>query len=503
VADFQTFDNLRSSQLIQREIPLSKVTVEWNSTTEMFNKPGGLPRFPGAPEGVYLAYSNRVKDSPGVLPVKFAFAQQRTAPGLHLANPPDADPQVGYSESELRELGWERPGTYGPGLFSRGGHSHKSPQTVITPTLTNRPTATWMDPNNPPEGHLARLSHEGWKDTPNLGGRIYGTRALTWWPDMTWAETGETVPQGTHMSNNYYRAPDDWAGPMVPFPEGTTNTLMPSEASWDSLLKGGWYVGPDRWLITFGDHKVSGNKVYEMTMTLNFPELLSLDRPPYERGNAVALVPREDGYRKIYDRNGNLFQGKCWRSQAQSVTAGPDPSLGRDGEHWVVVPALRLFVEFGVPPDVGWIPSAASVGIPDGWQHSQYYGRHYRFSTHGLADMPDHQHGEYLATFALGHHYPMIPGMPDWIECMNAVSGWDRNHELGQNTVWNRGCEAVHMEFESGLVEGLPTMPWPEPVETWDGKPLSVKTSRARITIKATSSGGSTTQQTMLDARSE
>lgn len=501
--DFQTFADLRGSQLVSREIPLREVTVEWNSTTEMFNKQDGTPRFPDAPDGVWLSYSNRVKNSPGVLPVKFAFAQQRAAQGLKLASPPDADPQVGYTVEELIAQSWQRPGTYVPGLHSRGGHAHRSPQTSITPTMTNRPSDTWVDPNNPPQDHLARLDHAGWQDTPMLGGRIYGTRALSWWPDVTWAETGEVVPQGTHMVNHYYRAPDDWAGPMVPYPEGTTNTLMPSDASWESLLNGGWYVGPDRWLVTFGDHKTTADKVYEMTQTLNFPELLSLDRPPYERGNAVALTQRTDGYRRIYDRNGDLFQGKCWRSQPNSVTAGPDPSLGRDDERWVVIPALRLFVEFGIPPDVGWVPSADSLGIPSGWQQSQYYGSFYRFSTDGLAGMPNHQHGEYLATFSLGRHYPQLPGMPDWIECMNALAGWDRNHELGQETVWNRGCEAVHLEFEDGLVESLPTIPWPDPIETWNGQPTTIKTSRARITITASSSGGVTTYQTMLDARSE
>jgi hypothetical protein len=147
---------------------------------------------------VYVGYSNRDKEDPDVLPVKFAFAQQRATPGLHDAVPPDADPVAGLTGPELTEKGWERDGTYGEGLFSRGGHAHRCMQTAITPTMTNRPESTWLEAGNPPEDHLLRLDHDGWQEPVDVGGRIYGTRALSWWPDVTWAETGVRVPQGTH-----------------------------------------------------------------------------------------------------------------------------------------------------------------------------------------------------------------------------------------------------------------------------------------------------------------
>ena len=83
-----------------------------------------------------------------------------------------------------------------------------------------------------------------------------------------------------------------------------------------------------------------------------------------------------------------------------------------------MIPALRVFLELAVPGGKS-IPSAQSMGIPSGWQTSRYYGEHFDFSTKGLTGWPSnpsHQHGEYLAAFALGRHFPHLPGLPDWFD---------------------------------------------------------------------------------------
>ena len=147
---------------------------------------------------MYVAYSNRDPEDPNVLPVKFAFAQQRATPGLHDAVPPDADPVAGMTETELRDAGWARGGTYGEGRYSRGGHRHRSVQTAITPTMTNRPESTWLEPANPPEDHLLRLDHDGWIEPVDLGGRWYGTQGLC---------RGGRTSRGPRRVNRSRRAP--------------------------------------------------------------------------------------------------------------------------------------------------------------------------------------------------------------------------------------------------------------------------------------------------------
>jgi hypothetical protein len=495
----------RGATLIQRRVLLRKLTREFDAATNSFAKPGGTLLFPDAPAGVWLAWSNRDPDDYGSSPVKFAFAQQRATPGLHDGDPPDADPVAGFTGPELVEAGWDRTGQYAPGKYSRGGHAHRCAQTELLPVMTNRPESTWLEEGNPPEHHLLRLEHDGWQEPVDIGGRIYGTRALSWWPDILWADTGERVPQGTHSMNHYYRAPDDWVGPMRVYPEGLTMQHMASQASLDSMVGGGWYVGQDRWRMSFGDHKVSGDKVYELTQTLNFPELMSLDRDVTDPDVTVHLCRRSDGYRGILDGDGDPWMGKSWSDTNE--TAGPDPALGRDGERWVVVPALRVFLELAVP-DGGWIPSAASEGIPSGWKTSEYYGRHFRFSTAGLTgwpDQPSHQHGEYLASFALGHHFPQLPGLPDWFDCLDAVARWSQNERwTDPDVLWWRGCETVHLEFDPGVLAAVPHTPWPVPAESWDGHPLTpMVSSKARITVTATNADGSGTMQTMLDMKAD
>ena len=490
----------RGSNLISRRVALRKLTREFHSSSHTFAKPDGTLLFPGAPAGVYVAYSNRDKEDPNVLAVKFAFAQQRATPGLHDAQPPDADPVAGMTETELRDAGWARAGTYGEGRYSRGGHAHRSVQTAITPTMTNRPESTWLQPGNPPEDHLLRLDHDGWIEPVNVGGRWYGTRALSWWPDITWAATGATVPQGTHNLNHYYRGPDDWVGPMATYPEGLTMQHMATEASLDSMRGGGWYVGQDRWRMQYGDHKVEGTKVYEITQTLNFPELLSLDRDPTDPDATTRLCRRSDGY-AVCTSDGTPWTGKCWADTNEQ--AGPDPALGRDAERWVVIPALRVFLELAVPGGKS-IPSAQSMGIPSGWQTSKYYGEHFAFSTKGLTGWPSnpsHQHGEYLAAFVSGRHFPHLAGLPDWFDVMDAVARWSQNEQLMGDALWYRGCENVHLEFDPGVLAEVPATPWPAPVERWDGTPLEPTPAapRARITITARNESGESQHQSMIE----
>jgi hypothetical protein len=401
--------------------------------------------------------------------------------------------------------GWGRPGAvYGPGRYSRGGHAHRSVQTAITPTMTNRPESTWIEPGNPPQEHLLRLDHDGWQEPVNIGGRIYGTRALSWWPDIFWHDTGERVPQGQHQLNHYYRSPDDWVGPMMVYPEGLSMQLMALDASLDSMLNGGWYASQDRWRFHFSDHKVSGDKVFELTVTQNFPDLISLDRDPTDPDATERLCRRSDGYR-ICTADGTPWEGKCWSDTNE--TAGPDPALGRDGERWVVIPALRIFLELAVP-DGGWIPSAASQGVPSGWKTSEYYGRHFDFSTKGLTGWPSnpsHQHGEYLAAFALGRHFPHVPGLPDWFAVMDAVARWSENEKFMGDALWYRGCEAVHLEADPGVLAAIPLTPWPAPVETWDGQPIGDPPPpagdelRARITLNLSTEDRDATAQTMIE----
>ena len=83
---------------------------------------------------------------------------------------------------------------------------------------------------------------------------------------------------------------------MAVYPEGLTMQHMATEASLDSMKGGGWYVGQDRWRMQYGDHKVDGTKVYEITQTLNFPDLLSLDRDPTDPDATTRLCRRSDGY---------------------------------------------------------------------------------------------------------------------------------------------------------------------------------------------------------------
>lgn len=488
----------RGSALIQRRVPLRELTQQFDNGRHAFWKPGGTLLFPDAPAGVYLCWSNRDPADPDVLAVQFAFAQQRATPGLHDAVPIDADPVAGLTPDELRAAGWARAEPYGPGRFSRGGHAHRSVQTAITPTMTNRPESTWLAPGNPPEGHLLRLSHDGWNEPVDIGGRWYGTRALSWWPDIYWRATGERVPQGSHQLNHYYRGPDDWVGPMTVYPEGLSMQLMATEASLDSMLGGGWYSSQDRWRFHFSDHKVSGTKCYEITQSLNFPELLSLDRDPTDPDATARLCRRSDGYR-VRRSDGTPWEGKCW-SDSNEV-AGPDPALERDAERWTVIPALRVFLELAVP-DGGWIPTAASQGVPTGWQTSAYYGQHFDFSTKGLTGWPtdpSHQHGEYLAAFALGRHFGHMPGLPDWFAAMDAISRWSANEQFMGDALWWRGCEAVHLEFDAGVLAAVPHTPWPAPVESWDGVALA-PTTRARVRVSATNSEGTTTAQVMLDS---
>jgi hypothetical protein len=239
-------------------------------------------------------------------------------------------------------------------------------------------------------------------------------------------------------------------------------------------------------------------------MTLNFGELLSLDRDVTDPEATVHLCRRSDGYR-ICRADGTPWTGKCWSDSSE--TAGPDPALGRDGETWVVIPALRLFLELAVPAG-GWIPSAASMDIPTGWQTSRYYGEHLAFSTKGLTGWPtnpSHQHGEYLASFALGHHFPHVPGLPDWFDCLDALGRWSENEKwMDPDVLWWRGCEAVHVEADPGVIAAIPQNPWPAPVETWDGQPIGDPPPagdelRARITLNLSTEDRDATAQTMIE----
>jgi hypothetical protein len=145
------------------------------------------------------------------------------------------------------------------------------------------------------------------------------------------------------------------------------------------------------------------------------------------------------------------------------------------------------------------------VGIPSGWQTSRYYGEHFDFSTKGLTGWPSnpsHQHAEYLAAFALGRHFPHVPGLPDWFAVMDAVSRWSENEQLmDPDVLWYRGCEAVHLEADPGVLAAIPHTPWPDPAESWDGGPLAPppEPARARITITARNSSGETKHQTMIE----
>ena len=123
--------------------------------------------------------------------------------------------------------------------------------------------------------------HEGWFEAVNLGGRMYGPRALSWWPEVYWKANGAVVAQGSHAVNHYYRQPDDYIGPMVLFPEGFVNVCMPIAGQPGSLASGGWYVGPDRFNVFFSDHKEPGGRIYEITMTLNYPSVAQPRRRPH------------------------------------------------------------------------------------------------------------------------------------------------------------------------------------------------------------------------------
>ena len=70
---------------------------------------------------------------------------------------------------------------------------------------------------------------------------------------------------------------------------------------------------------------------------------------------------------------------------------------------------------------------------------------------------------------------------------MDAVARWSQNEQLMGDALWYRGCEAVHLEFDPGVLAAVPHTPWPAPVERWDGTPLEPTPAapRARITITA------------------
>ena len=460
------------SQLIRRSIPLNRLTKQFHHVSKMFAHPTGELLFPDAPAGYNVVYFNRDQMDPNVNPVRFAFAQQRADHLIHTANPPDADPIIGFTPEDLVAKGWDRPGPYGPGRFSQGGHQHSVSQMAIRPTINNRAEQTWIELGNPPVDHTLRLNEFAFQDDIMLGDRMYGNRALSWWPTAYWKKTGEEMEAGNHAQNHYYIAgADGWCGPCVLFPQGFQNVAQPSQASMDSLAKGGWYVGPDRFHFHFGDHNVSAQKIYDITLTMEFPSLLSLDADPTARDAAVYLTKRTDGYRGIYDKNGKKYEGKCWRDEVGTVTGGPDPSLGRDNESWVVVPMLRLFIEFRIP-NGGWVPNGSTQGL-SGSKEIEYYGRMLTFSTAGKTGWPDHIHGEYLFAASLGDHFELENGvLPDFQNVLDAVSRFTENETLSDTVLWWRGCEAVGIELDPGIQDSVKSNPWPEPVEDWDGSPI-------------------------------
>lgn len=471
--------------LIWHDHRVNEITDRWQAPANggrfggQYTHPSGTKTFPQAPQQLRVKYATRGADDTANSPGNKTFWQTRIADGAFPALGPNqsADPETGSTPAELHATGYVTPaqlpvnsqGNFpgfdsgAGGKFSAGLHPHRNPGRVMTGVMTNNN----FTGDNPPANHLVRAAITS-KVNNVIFGRSYGVHSNYWFPDAYDARNGQRLSPHSHDFNGYYRAFPGYAGPVSKYPDGYQAIAMPSQAS-RTAVGANWPLrlqGDDFWSFTASGRTAGPSNTWQaVTCFFRAPPLLNYTRYQATGDPNATVYPVQRSY-NLYNLDGGTVGDWGW---------GPNPALGQDADHWVMLSQFDFFFSLSFRPGVsaGYIPNDGSKGKA----HKQYIGSFIEWGTEfngaetatgngpskgpGTSDptLNGLPHFEYQFYYSRGSDFAHVDGLPDFQDVVRSVSGVSLQH-LHEVLGDERGSESVEVYWE-GEQSQFTSTPWP------------------------------------------